>query len=46
MASLPDGKKKFRLFENIFTHSDRIHERDRHQADGQTPHDDTGPTYA
>ena len=32
-------KKKF---ENVFTGFDTIHERDRRQTDGQTPHDSKG----
>jgi len=33
-------------FEHIFIRFDRIHERDRHTTDGQTPHDGIGRAYA
>jgi len=43
MVRLPSGEKKF---ENVFTGFDTIHERDRRQTDGQTPHDSIGRDYA
>jgi len=39
------GYQKVKIFEDMFTQLDRIHERDG-QTDGQTPRDGIGRAYA